>query len=115
MSRRKIAMGRVAADAAAVLGQQIRLARAEKNWTAAELAERAGVSPRTVLAIEAGEPTPSLGNVFNVAVLAGVPLFDIDDPSELAQARRRGESRLKLLPSKVYHPTAKSDDGQYNF
>ncbi len=39
---------RGAADAAAVLGQRIKVARAECKWTARELADRIGVDRRTV-------------------------------------------------------------------
>lgn len=116
MPRRRIAMNPVAADAARLLGTQIRQARQAKRWTAAELAERAGVSPRTVLGAEAGSESVSIGNVLNVAVLAGVDLFGFSDPVDLAQARRRGEERVALIPSKVYPSAARGDDdGSYNF
>ncbi|MBN9631237.1 MAG: helix-turn-helix domain-containing protein [Actinobacteria bacterium] len=50
----------------------IRFARHDRVWTIGELADRAGVSEHTVRAVENGEATPSIGNVFNVAVAAGV-------------------------------------------
>jgi transcriptional regulator with XRE-family HTH domain len=116
MSRRRIAMNPVAADAARLFGAQIRLARQAKRWTAAELAQRAGVSPRTVLGAEAGSESISFGNVLNVAVLAGVELFGVTDPVELARARRRGEERVALIPSKVYPSAVRGDDdGDYDF
>jgi transcriptional regulator with XRE-family HTH domain len=105
----------VAADAARLLGAQIRLARHEKRWSAKELAERAGVSQRTVLAIEAGKPTPSLGNVLNIAVLAGVELFSQTDPLEIALARRRALDRLALMPALVRKLKNNDDDGDYDF
>lgn len=114
MSRRKIAMTAVAENAAVLLGTQIRLARHAKKWTAAELADRAGVSRITVLQAEKGSPNTSLGNVLNIAAIAGVELFGLDDPVELARARRRGEERLALVPSKVY-PSVKRDDGDGDY
>ena len=107
-------MSPVAADAARLLGTQIRLARHAKRWTAAELAERAGVSARTVLGAEAGSESVSLGNVLNLAALAGVELFGTSDPAELARARLRGEEKLAFLPSKVYRSQA-DNDGDYDF
>lgn len=104
-----------AAEAARLLGAQIRLARHDKRWSAAELAARAGVSQRTVLAIEAGKPAPSIGNVLNLAVLAGVELFGTADPLEIALARRRAEERLALLPALVRKLNDKADDGGYDF
>jgi transcriptional regulator with XRE-family HTH domain len=115
MSRREISMTPVAAEAARLLGAQIRLARHDKRWSAAELAERAGVSQRTVLAIESGKPAPSIGNVLNIAALAGVELFNSGDPLDIALARRRAEERLALLPAQVRRLSDKDDDGDYNF
>lgn len=114
MSRREISMMPMAAEAARLLGAQIRLARHDRRWSAAELAERAGVSQRTVLAIEAGKPTPSIGNVLNVAALAGVELFNQTDPLEVAVARRRAEERLALLPALV-RKRKDANDGDYDF
>jgi len=105
----------VASDAARLLGTQVRTARQRKRWSAAELAERAGVSQRTVLAIEAGQPTPSIGNVLNVAALAGVELFEKSDPVELALARRRAEEHLALLPARVHKLRDEDRDGDYDF
>lgn len=104
-----------AAEAARLLGAQIRLARHEKRWSAAELAERASVSPRTVLAVEAGRAAPSIGNVLNLAALAGVELFSQSDPLEIALARRRAEERLALLPATVRKLSDKDADGDYDF
>jgi len=115
MSRREISMMPMAEEAARLLGTQIRLARHNKRWSAAALAERAGVSQRTVLAIEAGKPTPSIGNVLNLAALAGVELFAMSDPLEIAIARRRAEERLALLPAQVRRLEDKDDDGDFDF
>jgi transcriptional regulator with XRE-family HTH domain len=105
----------VAADAACVLGQQIRLARHAKNWTAAELAARAAVSRATVSAIEQGSPNPSIGNVLNVAAMAGVPLFGAEDRAQLAMLRRIGQEKIALLPTRVDHPHERDDDGAFDF
>lgn len=114
MGRQRIGMSPAASDAAAVLGQQIRIARQDRNWTAGELAARAGVSERTVLATENGSASTSLGNVLNIAVAAGVPLFATDDPDELARARYRGEEKLALIPARVTH-ARKAGDVRFDF
>ena len=115
MGRRAIAMTPAAAEAARLLGAQIRLARHDRRWSAAELAERAGVSQRTVLAVEAGKPEPSIGNALNLAALVGVELFSQSDPTQIALARRRAEERLALLPARVRKLNDKDDDGHYDF
>jgi transcriptional regulator with XRE-family HTH domain len=113
MGRQQIALSPAAGEAARIFGQLVRFARHEKGWTATELAARAGVSARTVTEIEKGSPAVSLGNAFNVAVRAGVPLFQVSDTAELARLRRSGEQRLALLPQTVRHP--QEDDGVYDF
>lgn len=112
MARRRISPRRGAADAAAVLGQQIKAARIARKWTAVELAQRIGVDRRTVAAIEAGDPAVSLGNALNAADIVGVPLFGAEDRVELARLRREGRDRLALLPTRVDGPrkTTEPDD-----
>ncbi|WP_066902543.1 helix-turn-helix transcriptional regulator [Millisia brevis] len=117
MARRQAAPTRLALDALAVLGAQIRIGRHDKNWTAADLATRVGVGPRTITAIERGAPGVAIGTVLSAASLVGVPLFGADGV-ELARLRRRGEERVALLPSREYPPrstTADDDDDALNF
>ncbi len=105
---------RAAADALAVLGAQVRVGRHARNWTAADLAARIGVSPRTVTAIEKGSPGVAVGTVLNAAAVVGVPLFGATG-AELARLRRRGEERVALLPSREYHPRHDRDDDGLDF
>jgi transcriptional regulator with XRE-family HTH domain len=100
MAKRRIAVSRSSADALAILGLQLYEARLDKRWTLVDAADRLGVDPRTVRAIEQGSPTVTIGTVFNAASLLGVNLFGLD-PQALAEARRSGEHTLALLPSRV--------------
>ena len=109
MARIRVSPRRGAADAAAVLGQQIREARVARKWTAVELADRIGVDRRTVAAIEAGDPGVSLGNAFNAADIVGVSLFGAEDRADLARRRREGQDRLALLPMRVHGPREKAE------
>jgi transcriptional regulator with XRE-family HTH domain len=104
MARSQVSPRRGARDAAAVLGQQIKLARITRHWPATELAERIGVDRRTVAAIEAGDPSVSIGNVFNAADILGIPLYGAEDVAELSRLRREGRERLALLPTRVHRP-----------
>lgn len=101
-----------AAEAIAVLGQQIRLGRQRRGWTVASLAARVGVSPPTIRAIEAGSPGASIGTVFNAAVTVGVRLFGADR-AELIALRRRGDEIIALLPQRVIEDRA--DDAVPDF
>jgi DNA-binding XRE family transcriptional regulator len=64
-------------DALALLGQLVREARLGKAMTTADLASRAGISRALLQRIERGDPGCSVGVVFEVAALCGVPLFDL--------------------------------------
>jgi|SRR5271155_2126621 len=87
-------------EATKLLGFEIRLARRERRWTAQDLAERIGVSLPTLLRIERGEPTVSLGAVFEAATILGVQLFD-QDVSRRQLETARVEDRLAVLPKTV--------------
>ncbi len=94
----------------ATLGAQIAIARREAGWTAAELAERLGVTPALVARIEKGSPAVAVGTILEAAVLCGVPLFDVA-PDELAGVAERQRDRLALLPARVRsRPRPVSDD-----
>lgn len=110
MARKTISPLPATSDALGVLGNQVRIARHNRGWTVAELAARVGVSPPTVLAIESGAPGTAIGTVFNVALLVGVPLFGIEDRTELARMRRRGEEYIALIPSRVPTASARTKD-----
>jgi transcriptional regulator with XRE-family HTH domain len=87
-------------DAARVLGAQIATARRERRWTAANLAERAGISVITLRKIEKGDPSVAIGSVFEVATLLGVPLFT-PDRRELSAILDQADKQLALIPARV--------------
>ena len=100
MAKRTRAYSRTVRDAAELLGAQIRQARVERDWTAALLAERAGISVDTLRKVERGEPTVSLGIAFDLAALVGVPLF-FQERSRLGFEAARARERLVLMPQRV--------------
>lgn len=102
MAQRKVVPSPAAADALALIGARIRIARHEHRWTAAQLATRIGVSRKTVLALEAGHPGVAVGVVFNAAVEVAVPLFGAGSPGELATERAATERTRCALPSRTY-------------
>lgn len=69
----------VAVSAAEMLGLMIRSARLERNMTATELAERGGVSRPLLRRVENGDMGVSIGAVFEIAAILGVPLFEADE------------------------------------
>jgi transcriptional regulator with XRE-family HTH domain len=98
-----------AKDAAFLLGQQIKLARKQRKWSEINLAERAGISRATLQKIEAGEMTPAIGLVFEVASLVGVSLFE-QDSQRLATSIELIQSKMALLPKRIREQTKVADD-----
>jgi putative transcriptional regulator len=58
---------------------KLRELRAERDWSQAELAERAGVSRQTINAIETGKYDPSLPLAFVLARIFKLKIEDIFD------------------------------------
>jgi len=56
---------------------KLKILRAEKDWSQADLAERLSVSRQTVNAIEVGKYDPSLPLAFGIARLFGRQIEDI--------------------------------------
>jgi len=59
---------------------RLKVLRAERDWSQADLAERLGVSRQTINAIETGKYDPSLPLAFSLAGLFGQPLESIFTP-----------------------------------
>lgn len=60
---------------------RLRVLRAEKRWSQAELAEQLGVSRQTVNAIETGKYDPSLPLAFSIARVFEVKIEDVFSPN----------------------------------
>ena len=85
------------------LGGRIRIARKRRGQTLRELAGRARIAPNTLLAIERGKPTVSVGVLATVLWLLGLSdgIASLADPDadahgkalELARAPKRMRTR----------------------
>ena len=56
---------------------RLKVIRAERDWSQADLAERLGVSRQTINAIETGKYDPSLPLAFKLARLVGLRIEDL--------------------------------------
>jgi transcriptional regulator with XRE-family HTH domain len=91
---------RYSLDALALLGQLVREARLARAMTTTDLASRAGISRALLQRIERGDPGCSIGVVFEVAALSGVPLFDQEQRQLTAHLAMHRE-KMALLPKAV--------------
>jgi putative transcriptional regulator len=62
---------------------RLKVLRAERDWTQADLAQRLDVSRQTVNAIEKGKYDPSLPLAFRIARLFGIAIEEIFDPDAM--------------------------------
>src|ERR1035441_2784669 len=67
---------------------RLRVLRAERNWSQADLAERLEVSRQTVNAIETGKYDPSLPLAFRLGKLFGIPIEGVFQDEEGRAGRR---------------------------
>lgn len=107
--RRTRSYSRVTKQALSIFGKLIKVGRLERGLTAAELAERAGITRKTLRRIEYGEPVPEIGTVFEVASLVGVRLFQYDERA-LQMHNARLDEKLTLLPKSVRPSGMEVDD-----
>lgn len=56
---------------------RLKVLRAERNWSQADLADQLGVSRQTVNALETGRYDPSLPLAFKIAHVFGQPIESI--------------------------------------
>ncbi|HVA34251.1 MAG TPA: helix-turn-helix transcriptional regulator [Candidatus Baltobacteraceae bacterium] len=59
---------------------RLKVLRAERDWSQAQLADRLGVARQTVVALEAGKYAPSLPLAFKIGKAFGKPVEEIFDP-----------------------------------
>jgi transcriptional regulator with XRE-family HTH domain len=101
------AHSRVVHHVAQILGAQIRAGRAERGWTAEQLAERVGVTERTVRNVERGALGVALGTALDCAALVGVTLFYEDEQRLATEAER---ARATLIGRRVRPRTPEDVD-----
>ena len=59
---------------------RLKVLRADRDWTQADLADRLKVTRQTINAIEKGKYDPSLPLAFKIAVLFELPIEEIFSP-----------------------------------
>ncbi len=68
------------------MNNRLRILRAERNWSQADLADTLGVSRQTINAIETGKYDPSLPLAFKIAHVFSAAIETIFIPDEESSA-----------------------------
>lgn len=76
------------------MNNRLRVLRAERKWSQADLAQRLEVSRQSVNAIETGKYDPSLPLAFKIARLFGRPVEDIFSDSASSPVGLNGSETL---------------------
>jgi putative transcriptional regulator len=63
------------------VNNRLKVLRAERGWTQADLADRVGVSRQTINVIESGKYDPSLPLAFKLAGVFGTTIEEVFFPS----------------------------------
>ena len=61
---------------------RLKVLRAERDWTQADLADRAGVARQTIVALENEKYSPSLVLAYRFSRIFGKPVEEIFDPND---------------------------------
>lgn len=94
------AMSKTTLSTLKVLGQLIRVARGQRRFTQDNLAIKLHVTRQTIIKIEKGDPTVSVGTIFEAAYILGIPLFTPDNAT-LTQWESILTGFSGLLPKKT--------------
>lgn len=65
-----------------MIKNRIKVLRAERDWTQADLAVKAGISRQAVISIEKYKYTPSLELAFKIAEVFQVPINEVFEHME---------------------------------
>lgn len=86
-----------------LLGERIRMARAQRGMTRRILARDSGVSERYLAQLEAGQGNISIALLRKVAQAMGIPLADLvrDEPEPPLELRLLTQSLVRLAPQEL--------------
>jgi transcriptional regulator with XRE-family HTH domain len=102
--RKRVSLLPQEVEAMATLGRRLRVARLRRNWSQAEMAQRAGVTRKTYAALEAGDSGVSIGCLLKSLSILGYPerlgaVLDADPIGadlELETGRRRSSATVDV-------------------
>ncbi|WP_320200606.1 helix-turn-helix transcriptional regulator (plasmid) [Agrobacterium sp. rho-13.3] len=112
MTSKKRSYARYTLAAAQLVGNLIHLERKTRKMTAADLAERIGITRGTLHRMEQGDPKVELGVAFEACTILGIRLFD-DDLRGITFRDDEARKRLALLPKYARPSQPKAVDNDF--
>ena len=83
------------------LGAKVAAERADRGWSLAQLAQRAGLSPATVHKIEKSGMTPTIASLMKIAAALGRSVsYFVEEPANPDVSVIRGDERAQVYTSK---------------
>ena len=76
------------------VGEQLRLARLRRRLSAAQVAERAGISRNTLYLLEKGSPSSSIATLFRILSILGMEEDFVDIARDDKLGRRLEDAKL---------------------
>lgn len=83
------------------LGENIKLARLRRKLTAEQVAERAGISRRTLVSVEKGAPSVAMGNYLQVLFVLGLANDFLKIASDDTLGRKLQDANLTTPKQRV--------------
>lgn len=68
-----------------MMRNRLRVLRAERDWSQADVADRLGIARQTVNALEAGKYAPSLPLAFKISKLFETQVENVFDPDSMEE------------------------------
>jgi len=91
------------------LGTMIKAARLEQSYSQSDLAQRLSVSRYTVMAMEKGDPSVSVGSLFEACTIIGIPLL-AENTNRLLNLSNTVANFASVLPERTRTTITELDD-----
>ncbi len=109
MKKQEVTLSKQTCIVLKTLGAMIKAARLEQAYSQSDLAQRLNVSRYTVMAIEKGDPSVSVGSMFEACTIIGIPLL-AENTNRLLNLSTTVANFASVLPTRTSATMTELDD-----